>query len=178
MGSSGLCTFGIIWTCFKGIPKVSRIILSKPGMTAGRAIAKQGSGMTAHSCEEIDRIVDQIVGAMEGENILFNLDIARLDLCSPFQQRVLQAVHRVQRGCVTTYHRISKYLGNPSAARAAGNALANNPFPIIIPCHRVIRSDRTPGGYQGGSAMKKILLEYEGVEFNIRMQVINPKWID
>jgi methylated-DNA-[protein]-cysteine S-methyltransferase len=65
-------------------------------------------------------------------------------------------------------------LGKPSAARAVGRALATNPFPIIIPCHRAVRSDGSLGGYQGGLAMKRALLEMEGVEFDARGRVATP----
>jgi len=54
-------------------------------------------------------------------------------------------------------------LGKPNAARAVGAALAANPFPLIIPCHRVIRADGSLGGYQGGLKMKQALLRIEGV---------------
>jgi methylated-DNA-[protein]-cysteine S-methyltransferase len=64
---------------------------------------------------------------------------------------------------MSTYQRIAGHLGNPQAARAVGTALAHNPFPIIVPCHRAIRSDGTLGGFQGGMEMKRILLEMEGV---------------
>jgi methylated-DNA-[protein]-cysteine S-methyltransferase len=67
---------------------------------------------------------------------------------------------------VSTYQRIARYLGNAKGGRAVGSALANNPFPIIIPCHRAIRSDRTLGGYQGGLEMKRTLLEMEGIDFD------------
>jgi methylated-DNA-[protein]-cysteine S-methyltransferase len=63
-------------------------------------------------------------------------------------------------------------LGCPRAARAVGTALANNPFPIIIPCHRTIRADGTPGGFGGGIMMKRNLLEMEGVRFDPRGRVI------
>jgi len=54
----------------------------------------------------------------------------------------------------------------PEQILAVGNALANNPFPLIVPCHRAIRSDRHPGGYQGGLEMKRALLEKEGIHFD------------
>jgi len=66
-------------------------------------------------------------------------------------------------GYVSTYSRIAKSIGVPKGARAVGNALANNPFPLIIPCHRVIRSDGRLGGFGGGLEMKKKLLENEGI---------------
>jgi len=56
-------------------------------------------------------------------------------------------------------------LGVAGGGRAVGRALAENPFPILIPCHRAVRADGAIGGYQGGSAMKRALLEMEGVEF-------------
>jgi methylated-DNA-[protein]-cysteine S-methyltransferase len=96
----------------------------------------------------------------------FPLEIIRLDLCSEFQQGVLRAEHGIPRGSISTYQRIAGHLGKPSGARAVGQALANNPFPIIIPCHRAIRSNRTLGGYQGGLAMKRALLEMEGIRFD------------
>jgi methylated-DNA-[protein]-cysteine S-methyltransferase len=72
---------------------------------------------------------------------------------------------------VSTYQRIAQYLGNPRGARAVGTALATNPFPIIIPCHRAIRSDGTLGGYQGGLPMKRVLLEMEGIRVDERGRV-------
>ena len=64
---------------------------------------------------------------------------------------------------MSTYQRIAGHLGNTQAARAVGTALAHNPFPIIVPCHRAIRSDGTLGGFQGGVEMKRALLGMEGV---------------
>jgi methylated-DNA-[protein]-cysteine S-methyltransferase len=57
-------------------------------------------------------------------------------------------------------------VGRPRGARAVGNALATNPFPIIIPCHCAIRTDLTIGGYQGGKRMKQTLLKMEGIDFD------------
>ncbi|MFH2034522.1 MAG: MGMT family protein [Candidatus Margulisiibacteriota bacterium] len=82
---------------------------------------------------------------------------------SPFRQKVLQAVAKIPRGKVSTYALIARHIGHPGAARAVGTALAKNPTPINIPCHRVICSDGRLGNYQGGSTMKKALLEKEGV---------------
>jgi methylated-DNA-[protein]-cysteine S-methyltransferase len=74
---------------------------------------------------------------------------------------------------VSTYRRIAGHLGVPGGARAVGNALATNPFPIVIPCHRAIRSDGTLGGYQGGLVMKRALLEQEGVDIDERGRVLS-----
>lgn len=103
---------------------------------------------------------------LEGASIDFSLDIADLDLCGEFQQRVLRAEHAIPRGAVSTYKLIAAHLGVPDGARAVGNALAQNPFPLIVPCHRAIRSDRKLGGYQGGLEMKRALLAKEGITFD------------
>ena len=99
---------------------------------------------------------------MNGHDVEFELGITRLDSCLLFQQEVLRAEYKIPRGCVTTYGLIADQIGRPGAARAVGNALAANPFPIIVPCHRVLRSDMSVGGYQGGTDMKLRLLESEG----------------
>ncbi len=79
---------------------------------------------------------------------------------------MLQAEYGIPRGWVSTYGRIARELGVVGGGRAVGNALASNPFPLLIPCHRAVRSTGALGGYQGGLEMKKALLEMEGVVFN------------
>ena len=88
-----------------------------------------------------------------------------LERCPPFQRQVLLAESGIPRGWVSTYGRIANHIGVPKGARAVGNALARNPFPLIIPCHRAVRADGSLGGFQGGPEMKRALLEMEGVEF-------------
>ncbi len=82
---------------------------------------------------------------------------------SGFQQKVYGATRRIPRGQVSTYKEIALAIGKPGAARAVGNALNKNPFPIEVPCHRVVRSDLKLGGFSKGPREKKRLLEKEGV---------------
>jgi methylated-DNA-[protein]-cysteine S-methyltransferase len=79
-----------------------------------------------------------------------------------FYRRVLRATSRVPFGEVITYGDAAKRAGNPRAFRAAGTALGSNPIPIVVPCHRVIRSGGEIGNYGGGPEMKRFLLELEG----------------
>ena len=90
-----------------------------------------------------------------------------LSLVGPFERRVLEQLRRIPRGQVRTYRDIARAIGHPGATRAVGNACAKNPVPLIIPCHRVVRSDGGLGGYslRGGVAVKRKLLEQEGVDF-------------
>ncbi len=80
---------------------------------------------------------------------------------TPFQLLVWEALRRVPFGCVTTYQEIARALGLPRGARAVGSALRANPLPIIIPCHRVVASDGSLGGYSGGLQHKRELLALE-----------------
>ena len=81
-----------------------------------------------------------------------------------FQRRVYRAVSTIPDGEVRSYKWVAKRMNNPNAYRAVGNALNRNPYPKIIPCHRVVKSDGSIGGYSGGAALKRRLLESEGVD--------------
>lgn len=78
-----------------------------------------------------------------------------------FQRKVYRAILAIPAGEVRSYAWVARTIGNPAACRAVGQALKRNPYPVIIPCHRVIRSDGTIGGYSRGISRKKKLLNYE-----------------
>jgi methylated-DNA-[protein]-cysteine S-methyltransferase len=83
-----------------------------------------------------------------------------------FQKKVWRAITEIPRGETITYKNLAKKLGKPRAVRAVANAVGANPFPPVIPCHRVVRSDGTLGGYsgKGGIKTKKVLLKKEGIK--------------
>jgi len=80
---------------------------------------------------------------------------------TPFERKVFKATYQVPTGGTVTYQQIAKKIGRPRAARAVGRALGKNPFPLIIPCHRIIRTDGNIGGYRWGKKTKRRLLEEE-----------------
>tara|TARA_B100001564_G_C20087700_1_gene423549 strand:- start:101 stop:376 length:276 start_codon:yes stop_codon:yes gene_type:complete len=84
-----------------------------------------------------------------------------------FQVKVWSFLKKIPRGTVITYSQVAKAVGKPSAIRAVASAIGKNPYPIKIPCHRVIRTDGSIGGYsaKGGVRMKKNLLKNEGITF-------------
>jgi methylated-DNA-[protein]-cysteine S-methyltransferase len=84
-------------------------------------------------------------------------------LTNPFQRRVLARLARVPFGELVTYGELAKRVGKPGAARAVGAAMAKNPLPILVPCHRVVAADGSLGGFSGGLEVKRRLHAHEGV---------------
>jgi methylated-DNA-[protein]-cysteine S-methyltransferase len=80
---------------------------------------------------------------------------------SPFSVKVYNAVLNIPLGQVRTYKWVAQQCGKPKAARAVGQILKRNPYPLIIPCHRVIRTNNEAGGYALGPKRKKMLLDLE-----------------
>ena len=87
---------------------------------------------------------------------------------TPFQQKVWAALRTIPSGEVRTYTEIAVQIGHPFSARAVANACGKNPYAPEVPCHRVIRSDGSIGGYsaQGGSEKKRAMLREEGVHID------------
>jgi methylated-DNA-[protein]-cysteine S-methyltransferase len=83
-------------------------------------------------------------------------------LTAGFGRRVLKATARIPFGEVSSYQRVAAAAGSPAGSRAAGNALGANPIPIVVPCHRVLRTGGALGGYTGGLEKKEWLLKLEG----------------
>lgn len=83
---------------------------------------------------------------------------------TPFQRRVWQALQGIPIGSTMTYQELAQSIGVPTAARAVGSAVGANGIAVVVPCHRVIRSDGGLGGYKWGLARKLALLESEGLK--------------
>jgi len=84
-----------------------------------------------------------------------------LSLSRGFRQLVQRHLPEIGYGQTRTYGQVAQLVGNPKAVRAVGTACATNPLPVVVPCHRVLRADGTPGGYVGGPAAKMTLLRLE-----------------
>ena len=159
---------GLVWVLGEKAPSIVRIFLPMEGLKM-QDIIHHGSphftGAVRQSHEIIDQISLEIQEYLSGAPVVFSLENLDMSGCSEFQRRVLLQNRRIPRGFVSTYGRMADKLSLPKGARAVGNALAGNPFPIIIPCHRIVRVNGAPGGYGGGLGMKIALLEMEGVAF-------------
>jgi methylated-DNA-[protein]-cysteine S-methyltransferase len=110
---------------------------------------------------------------LELEQLELNCDNQKSPIKTIFMRNVLLETYNIPKGKFETYKSLAQKL-NTHAYRAVGTALARNPFPLIIPCHRVLRSDKTVGKFGGGSEMKKELLKREGVKIKGN-KVVNKK---
>jgi methylated-DNA-[protein]-cysteine S-methyltransferase len=167
----------------EGLADVSYTAADSPFGTLLLAATKRGLVRLAFPEESLDgmleglarRISPRIVEAPEAlEDVRRELDEyfsgqrrgfeLALDwrLMGPFTQRVLRITSEIPYGGVLSYAEVAADAGSPRGFRAAGNALGSNPIPIVIPCHRVLRSGGSLGGYGGGLHRKRFLLELEG----------------
>lgn len=164
---------GVVWRD-KGI-KVVRIVLTERHRTASVIIKELFPYAHRASSSNISGLCNDIIRFLHGEPVVFSLKNIDLLQVRNFQKKVLLLERKIPRGQISTYGRLAHKLGHPGAARAVGSTLAKNPFPIIIPCHRTIKADGSPGGYIGGPQMKRKLLELEGIKFDQRGNVVSKK---
>jgi methylated-DNA-[protein]-cysteine S-methyltransferase len=108
--------------------------------------------------DEVRRELDEYFAGRRRE---FELEID-WSLTRGFTRRVLQATSRIDYGALRSYAEVAARAGSPRAVRAAGNALGANPIPVVVPCHRVVRTGGALGGYTGGVERKEFLLGLEG----------------
>ena len=112
---------------------------------------------TSHGIESAsDQIQEYLAGARRAFALRLNLDAA-----PAFHRAALAVCAAIPYGETSTYAGLAGQLGQPRGARAVGNAMARNPIPLIIPCHRVLRSDGSLGGFRGGLPIKRQLLALE-----------------
>lgn len=169
-------TLSIVWRETSEGPKIRRLLLPDERIRADEIMRTTCTDTGSPSDPAIRLLVERIQRFLKGEAVQFHASLIDFGECSGFQRSVLLAEHGIPRGWVSTYGRIAMRLGIPGAARAVGTALSRNPFPIIIPCHRAIRSDGHLGGFRGGLKMKRALLELEGVEFSKTGRVLTSRF--
>ena len=110
----------------------------------------------------LDPVARQLDEYFEGSRRSFELPVD-LRLASGFRHEVLRHLLDIAYGRTESYTEVATATGRPRAVRAVGSACATNPIPLVVPCHRVLRSDGTLGGYRGGLPAKRLLLDLESV---------------
>lgn len=150
---------GIAWS------RRGLVALTLPQPTEADALrplpAESGSISGAVPGLDVDALVDKLRRYFDGETVTFD---ERLDptIGTEFQQRVWAITRAIPRGQTRSYGQVARQASS-CAARAVGQAMARNPWPVIVPCHRVVGSDGSLTGFGGGLEMKRRMLEMEGV---------------
>ena len=143
---------------FLPVPKLRR---AEQGVLAG--LNQTGANLRLE--KDFQRnLQERIAAYYEGQPVDFSVEPAvDLDGAGPFRQAVLQACRRITFGRTMTYGDLAQQVGRPGAARAVGSVMAGNPIPLIIPCHRVLRTDGGLGGFSapGAIATKQKMLRHE-----------------
>ena len=123
-------------------------------------ISRRVSPRVLRSPGRLDKAAQQVEEFLAGRRAGFELALD-LSLATGFRGEVVRALNRIGYGTTATYGEVAAWLDNPGAVRAVGTACATNPLPLVLPCHRVVRSDGEPGRYLGGWGAKQRLLEIE-----------------
>lgn len=155
---------GIAWGS-RGITGV-QLPESSGAATRARMLKRFAPAMEREPTEAIQQVISDIVRLLRGESVDLSgvtLDMSRVP---GFHARVYDVARAVSAGRTISYGAIAERLGMPTEARAVGESLGRNPFPLIVPCHRVVASDGRPGGFSasGGVMTKLRLLSIEGVQ--------------
>jgi len=125
-------------------------------------LAERVSPRVLEAPGELDAVRRELDLYFEGKLDSFDLPLD-WRLSGGFRQRVLRAINRIPYGQTRSYTEMARKAGNERAVRAAGTACGSNPIPLVVPCHRVLRTGGALGGYGGGLPMKEALLQLEGV---------------
>jgi len=144
---------------------VSRTCLPLSQHKAAEQALREALGPAAARLDKgfLRELQERIAAYFEGEPVDFRREPIALNPAGPFACKVLQTCCKIPSGETTTYGELAVRIGHPGAARAVGSALAQNPVPLIVPCHRVLRTDGSLGGFSapGGLATKQNLLDHE-----------------
>lgn len=137
-----------------------RILATERGITAVELCAGT-RGDDGEQFAFMDDCARQLTEYFDGQRTLF-ADLPLAVRGTGFQLDVWDALRHIDFGSTLTYGELAERVGSPGGAQAIGQALTRNPIAIIVPCHRIVPSDGTLGGYAGGNAMKRWLLNHEG----------------
>jgi methylated-DNA-[protein]-cysteine S-methyltransferase len=124
------------------------------------ALAARISPRVLKAPRRLDTAAQEIEEYFAGRRHTFDVPLD-LSLSSGFRRRVLDHLPDIAYGHTASYATVAALAGSPRAVRAVGTACATNPLPVVVPCHRVVRSDGSFGGYRGGPEAKRTLLELE-----------------
>jgi methylated-DNA-[protein]-cysteine S-methyltransferase len=119
-------------------------------------------------------VIERITALLRGERVDLSMVQLDMDRVPPFERQVYEVTRTIPAGETLSYGQIAGRLGEPRLAREVGQALAHNPFPIVVPCHRVLAADGKLGGFsaRGGVATKQRLLETERANVSWQLPLV------
>jgi methylated-DNA-[protein]-cysteine S-methyltransferase len=155
---------GIAWTA-DGVVGV-QLPERHESATRARVLRRYPDARESPPPNWIQQVIDQIVGLLRGEKPDLSAVALNMDGVPQFHQSVYALARTIPSGATLSYGEIAARLGNPAAAREVGEALGQNPFPLIVPCHRVLAAGGKVGGFSaaGGVTTKLRLLDIEGAQ--------------
>ncbi|MGI6393605.1 MAG: methylated-DNA--[protein]-cysteine S-methyltransferase [bacterium] len=159
--NTDLDSVAIVWHKAKGKVKIKEIIISSPKYSAEQSLLVRYPDSTFSLSKEIELLAEKIKRYCKGEKESFSLELYDFTEIKKFRKDVYLTLYETKRGEKISYGELALRAGYPGAARAVGTAMKNNPFPFVIPCHRVIKSDGSIGGFFGAEEMKEKLLKME-----------------
>lgn len=124
-------------------------------------LARRVSPRVVKAPRKVAPVARELDEYFDGRRTQFDVPVD-WSLVGPYARKILRATAAIPFGQVSTYREVARKAGNPAAGRAAGNALGSNPIPVVVPCHRVLRTNGGLGGYAGGLDKKELLLRLEG----------------
>jgi methylated-DNA-[protein]-cysteine S-methyltransferase len=151
----------IVWFKNNKQIKIKEVVISNPKFSAEQRVAVKYPDSNFSTCEKVTQLAEKIKNYCQGKNEEFSLDIFDFSQISEFRKNVYLTLFKTKRGETLSYGELALISGYPKAARAVGTAMKNNPFPFVIPCHRVIKSDGSLGGFFGAEEMKRKLIQLE-----------------
>jgi methylated-DNA-[protein]-cysteine S-methyltransferase len=161
----------LVWEA-GGAERAVRIYLPVPRRELQWRIRRDFPGAVLHETGPAGKAAAALENLLRGEAASVPPEALETTPLAPFRRAVLLETGRIPRGRVRSYRSLAAAAGHPGAVRAVGTVMAGNPFPLAIPCHRVVRSDGNLGGFGGGAAMKRALLLREGIGFDGRGRVL------
>jgi len=152
--------FGWVGVAAKGEHLIA-ITLPEPTERDALAALRESCGPAQHDASAPSEIERRLQAYFQGEEVTFADLLLDTSIGTPFQRRVWEATRGIPRGQTRTYGELARESGSPRAARAIGQAMARNPWPIVVPCHRVVGHDGRLTGFGGGLEMKRRMLDLE-----------------
>ena len=154
--------FGVAGLLYTNNPfKLTRIFLPQQNKDRFINDLKKNYCSIEKKNEKANIIAETIINYFEGNNIVIHRQYLDLSNFTKLQQKVYYQTLEIPYGEVRLYAQISQLIGKPKAYRFVGSCMAINPYPVFIPCHRVIRSDGLIGQYSGGNLLKQKMIELE-----------------